>query len=127
MPRFVAANESDPLLGSARAAPTPSYSEQSFKRRKERAGPHCCTVCCTILSFVSTFFLIWIGTYAAIGWNYQHGGWTKAQAYNVQTNAWTAAFLWALTGLVSLWFWRRSRLRDDILDREVGIVRPHDE
>ena len=124
MPRYVAASESDPLIERTRS-PNPSYSERPFRQRPERASPHCCTVCCTILSISASIFLVWIGIYATIGWNYQHGGWTPDQIGTVQRNSFGAAGMWAVTGLISLWFWRRSKQRADELDREIGIMRPH--
>ncbi|CAK9041357.1 Uncharacterized protein SCF082_LOCUS23904, partial [Durusdinium trenchii] len=75
-----------------------------------RSQPHCCPVCCTIYSLIGVIYLSCLGTYAAMGWNYTHPGWTEAQQGTVTRNAFSAALLYLLCAAISIFYWRKQSM-----------------
>jgi len=123
-----AASESDPLLGETSV----DYSSESaLVRRTRRKYPPRratqCAVCCAYYSASSSLFLVWIGVYASVGWDYQGSGWAAAQVPVVQQNAFLAAALYFATFLASVYVWQRDERVVRELDTEMTLYRERDE
>ena len=130
MSRLRAASESDPLLGETSV----DYSsEASLVRKTRRKSPAPtkastqCAACCALYSSSSSLFLVWIGVYASIGWNYQEKPWSADQVPVVQRNAFVAAFLFFCTFVVSVYFWQRDDRAARSIDTEMTTYRVRDE
>jgi hypothetical protein len=134
MPRVRVASESDPLLPGPESsslswsAPRPgNYLDTEPAARIARRKRPFCAPCCTCWSSVCFGFLIWLGIYASLGWDYQQNGWTRAQIPTVQRNAFLGALLWAMTGTASYFWWQRQLERRDASDTEMTVMRDRNE
>jgi hypothetical protein len=139
MPRATrVASESDPLLGEA--SPSVHYSSdpalsasspQRGRRRSPWGWPRSrattCAACCAVYSCSSCLFMLWIGTYAAIGWDYMAHRWTQHERPTVEFNAFMAAVLYFATFLAAMYVWRWDDKALRSVEAEMIRARERDE
>lgn len=71
-------------------------------------SPHCFPVCCSIFSCLGVIYLVCLGSYALMDWTYFPEIWAPSKKSVVATNAFSAAALYFICLLVSLYYWRKQ-------------------
>eukprot|EP00516_Mucochytrium_quahogii_P008781 CAMPEP_0203771026 /NCGR_PEP_ID=MMETSP0099_2-20121227/3172_1 /ASSEMBLY_ACC=CAM_ASM_000209 /TAXON_ID=96639 /ORGANISM=" , Strain NY0313808BC1" /LENGTH=172 /DNA_ID=CAMNT_0050668297 /DNA_START=473 /DNA_END=989 /DNA_ORIENTATION=- len=73
-----------------------------------KGTPHPCSVCCSVFSFIGIIYLVILGTYASLGWNYFPHIWPEEKKGTVALNAFCAAGLYVGCFVLSLYYWSKT-------------------